>query len=111
MSPRIAGSGWEGRVIEPLLAAAPEGAQACFYRTAASAEIDLVLTIPGKGPWAIEIKRSLTPTLERGFHHACEDVQPDAGFVVYPGAERFPMAGGVEAISLVELCDRLRQSA
>ena len=50
------------------------------------AEIDLVLTIPGKGPWAIEIKRSLTPKLERGFHHACEDVQPDAGFVVYPGA-------------------------
>ncbi|WP_293372758.1 ATP-binding protein [Nevskia sp.] len=107
----VAGNSWEGMVIESLLAAAPEGTEACFYRTAVGAEIDLVLSIPGKGPWAIEIKRSLTPKLERGFHHACEDVQPDAGFVVYPGAERFPMAGGVEALSLQELCDRLRQSA
>jgi len=107
----IAGSSWEGMVIESLLAAAPEGAQACFYRTAVGAEIDLVLTLPGKGPWAIEIKRSLSPKLERGFHHACEDVQPDAGFVVYPGIEPFQMAGGVEALSLPELCDRLRQSA
>jgi len=84
LSPRIAGSGWEGRVIEPLLAAAPEGAQTCFYRTAVGAEIDLVLTLPGEGPWAIEIKRSLTPTLERGFHHACEDGQPDAGLSSIP---------------------------
>lgn len=103
----VAGNSWEGMVIESLLAAAPEGTEACFYRTAVGAEIDLVLSIPGKGPWAIEIKRSLTPKLERGFHHACEDVQPDAGFVVYPGAERYPMAGGVEAISLAGLCEKL----
>ncbi len=104
----IAGNSWEGMVIESLLAAAPGGTEACFYRTAVGAEIDLVLTIPSKGPWAIEIKRSLSPKLERGFHHACEDVQPDAGFVVYPGSERFPMAGGVEVISLVGLCEKLK---
>lgn len=103
----VAGNSWEGMVIESLLASAPEGTEACFYRTAVGAEIDLVLSIPGKGPWAVEIKRSLSPKLERGFHHACEDVQPDAGFVVYPGSERYPMAGGVEAISLVGLCERL----
>lgn len=56
--------------LHPALAESP----AIFYRTAVGAEIDLVLTIPGKGPGAIEIKRSLTPELERGFHHACEDV-------------------------------------
>ncbi|MCX7060033.1 MAG: ATP-binding protein [Gammaproteobacteria bacterium] len=103
----IAGSSWEGMVIESLLAAAPEGTEACFYRTAVGAEIDLVLSIPGKGRWAIEITRRLTPKLERGFHHACEDVQPDAGFIVYPGAERYSMTGGVEAVSLVELCKML----
>ncbi|MDP3294953.1 MAG: ATP-binding protein [Nevskia sp.] len=103
----VAGGSWEGMVIESLLASVPEGTEACFYRTAVGAEIDLVLSIPGKGPWAIEIKRSLAPKLERGFHHACEDVQPDAGFVVYPGAERYPMVGGVEAISLAGLCEKL----
>ena len=103
----VAGGSWEGMVVESLLAAAPEGTQACFYRTAVGAGIDLVLSIPGKGPWAIEITRSLTPKLDRGFHHACEDVQPDAGFVVYPGAERYPMAGGVEAIPMAALCEQL----
>jgi len=103
----IAGSSWEGMVIESLLAAAPEGTEACFYRTAVGAEIDLVLSIPGKGRWAIEITRRLTPKLERGFHHACEDVQPDAGFVVYPGTERYAMTGGVEAVSLPALCHTL----
>ena len=48
--------------IESLLAAAPQRTMASFYRTAAGAEIDLVLEMPGKrGLWAIEIKRSLSP--------------------------------------------------
>ncbi len=103
----VAGGSWEGFVIENLIAAAPPGTEACFYRTAAGAEIDLVLTPPGQKPWAIEIKRSLAPKLERGFHLACEDVRPQARFVVYPGTEAFPMASEVEAISLVGLCHRL----
>lgn len=103
----VAGGSWEGLVVESLLAAAPPGTQACFYRTAVGATIDLVLTIPGKGPWAIEIQRSLAPKPGRGFHHACEDVQPDAGFIVYPGTVRHPVAGGVEAIPLPALCGLL----
>lgn len=37
----VVGGSWEDFVIENLLAAAPNGAQAWFYRTAAGAEIDL----------------------------------------------------------------------
>ena len=44
-------------MIENLIAAAPASAAPFFYRTAAGAEIDLVLEIPGHGLWAIEIKR------------------------------------------------------
>jgi predicted AAA+ superfamily ATPase len=40
----IVGQTWESFVIETLIAAAPEGTDAHFYRTAAGAEIDLVLT-------------------------------------------------------------------
>ncbi len=55
-------------VIESLLAAVPERTQAGFYGTAAGTEIDLVLELGGKhGLLAIEIKRSLTAKLERGF--------------------------------------------
>lgn len=91
----VAGASWEGFVIETLLAAAPPDTQASFYRTAAGAEIDLVLNIPGEKPWAIEIKRSLTPKLERGFYQACEDLDPARRIVVYPGAESFPMKDDV----------------
>lgn len=104
----VAGSSWEGLVVEALLAAAPDGTQACVYRTAVGAEIDLVLTLPGRGVWAIDITRRLTPRPERGFHHACDDVQPDAGFVVYPGADRIGLAGGVEAMSVRALSARLQ---
>lgn len=104
----VAGGSWEGLVIESLIAAAPSGAEICFYRTAAGAEIDLVLTLPRRHkPWAIEIKRGLVPKLERGFHQACEDVAPEYRFVVYGGAERFPVAEGVEALPLVDMCERL----
>lgn len=51
----VAGASWEGLVIESLLAAAPTGTEASFYRTSAGAEIDLLLELPGQSkPWAIE---------------------------------------------------------
>ncbi|UJW77695.1 ATP-binding protein [Rhizobium sp. SL42] len=96
----IVGSSWEGFVIETLIASAPVGTAANFYRTAAGAEIDLLLTPPGQEPWAIEIKRSLSPKLEKGFHLACEDLQPQKRIVVYPGEESFPLPNNVTAMSL-----------
>ena len=99
----IVGASWEGFVIETLCSALPDGAQANFYRTAAGAEIDLVLSLPGDRKWAIEIKRSLHPKLERGFHHACADLLPERRLVVYPGEDAFPLANGVEVLPLQQL--------
>jgi hypothetical protein len=96
----VAGASWEGFVIETLIGAVPEGTRANFYRTAAGAEIDLLLTLPGGGLWAVEIKRSLQPKLERGFHHACSDLAPARRLLVYPGDEPYPLAEGVEVMSL-----------
>lgn len=107
----IAGASWEGFVIETLIAASPQGTRANFYRTAAGAEIDLVLTLPGGLLWAVEVKRSLSPTLERGFYQACEDLAPERRFVVYPGQERFPLRGDVQAISLPDLGAELLAAA
>jgi predicted AAA+ superfamily ATPase len=96
----VAGLSWEGLVIEALIAAAPRGTVACFYRTAAGAEIDLLLLLPGNRRWAIEIKRSLAPKLEKGFHLACADLRPQRACIVYPGTERFPLATDIDAIGL-----------
>ena len=104
----VVGASWEGFVIENLLAAAPRRTQASFYRTAAGAEMDLVLELGGEhGLWAIEVKRSLAPAPSKGFHHAREDLQPKRTFIVYPGQDRYPLSAGVEVISLRELAGEL----
>lgn len=100
----VAGGSWEGFAMENILRAAPDRTLASFYRTAAGAEIDLLLEMPNQGLWAVEIKRGLAPKLERGFHQAREDLKPDRCFVVYSGDERYPRAEGVEVIGLEELC-------
>jgi uncharacterized protein len=103
----VAGGSWEGFVIENMIAASPEGARFNFYRTSAGAEIDLLVTLPGDVIWAFEIKRSLSPKVERGFHHACDDLDPAQRIVIYPGAETFPMGNGIEAMPLAEAGRRL----
>jgi len=104
----VVGASWEGMAIESLIAAAPQGTQAYFFRTAAGAEIDLLLERPGeRRPWAIEIKRGLAPRIERGFHAACETVEPIRRCIVYSGRERYPLAEGIEAFPLTELCQEL----
>lgn len=104
----VAGASWETMAIESLIAAAPAGAEAYFFRSAAGAEIDLLLKMPTRRKaWAIEIKRGLAPKIERGFHAACDTVRPERRFVVYSGAERFPLAEGVDAVPLVDLCEEV----
>ncbi|RWI85014.1 MAG: ATP-binding protein [Mesorhizobium sp.] len=103
----VVGASWESYVIENLLSVAPARTVASFYRTAAGAEIDLLLAIPGKRPWAIEIKRNLAPKVDKGFHLACEDVNPARRFIVYPGAESFPLKDGVEVKPLGALANAL----
>ncbi len=104
----VAGASWEGFVIENLLANTPAGTQASFYRTSKGAEIDLVLQLGGKhGTWAIEIKHSSAPKLERGFHVALQDLRPARSFLVYPGVDRYPKGNGIEAIGLREMASLL----
>ena len=103
----VVGPSWEGFVLETLLdlwsGPEPQG----FYRTSAGAEIDLVLPLSSEDRWAIEIKRGLSPSIDKGFHQARKDIRPTDSFVVYSGTERFPLAPGVEAIGLRELAEML----
>lgn len=102
-----AGASWEGLAIESLVAAAGRRAEASFYRTSGGAEVDLIIGWPDGREWAIEVKRTIAPKVERGMRSALADIAPQRAFVVYSGAERYPLAPDVEAIGLPELCAEL----
>jgi uncharacterized protein len=103
----VVGASWEGFVVENLIAAAPDRAVPMFYRTAAGAEIDLLLDIPREGLWAIEIKRGLSGRPEKGFFVGCDDLKPARKFVVNSGVQRGTVSAGVEEISLTGLTQEL----
>ena len=106
----VTGPSWEGFVIETLMASAPQ-AEAGFYRTAAGAEIDLVLDLGGRdGRWCVEIKRGLTPKTSKSLLHAKSDLVPDRTFIVYSGEETYPVAEGIEAIGVLALAEKLKET-
>ena len=99
------GSSWEGFIVEQILGILPERWQAYFYRTGAGAEIDLVLFDSKHKPIAIEIKYSLSPKLERGFWNAYEDLYCQKGYVVYPGAESYPLSKNVVTLPVKDMAE------
>ncbi len=104
----LVGASWEGFIIENILTAAPQQTKYYFYRTSAGAEIDLILELPKRQKWAIEIKRTSSPKVKQGFHIACEDIKPTKKFIIYNGDETFPLPNNVMAVGLGELMGKLK---
>lgn len=94
----VAGTSWEGFVIEQLIASAPE-AEASFYRTGHGAEADLVLAFRSGETWVVEIKRSSAPAVSKGFHLAAKDVGATKKLLVAPVANSYPMRDGIEVMN------------
>ena len=97
------GSSWEGFIVGQMLGILPERWQTYFYRTGAGAEIDLILFDSKHKPVAIEIKYSMSPKVDRGFWNAYEDLSCKKGFVVYPGAESYPLGKNVFTLPVKNL--------
>jgi predicted AAA+ superfamily ATPase len=98
------GSSWEGFIAGQIIGMLPDGWQAFFYRTGAGAEIDIVLLDRHK-PTAVEVKYSLSPKVERGFWNAYEDLSCKRGYVVYPGAESYPLGKNVFTLPVKDLAN------
>jgi predicted AAA+ superfamily ATPase len=96
----VAGSSWEGFVVEQLVNAAPN-AQASFYRTSYGAEVDLVMTFRNQQTWVIEIKRSSAPTVSRGFHQAAVDLGAVRKLLVAPVEQTYPMQEHIEVVDVL----------
>ena len=62
--------------------------------------MDLPPTWPNGEHWAIKVKRSTTPKVERGFYSACDDIQPVKKWVIYPGTEAYPLRDDIQAMPL-----------
>lgn len=104
----VVGGSWEGFCIENLIAAAPRGTEASFYRSSAGAEIDLILKLPDQTLWAIEVKRTTNPKVTRGFHMAAEELNVAERLLVYAGDREGPGQGGVRAMPLTAAISQLR---
>jgi predicted AAA+ superfamily ATPase len=103
----VVGASWEGFALENILSGMPDGATSWFYRTAAGAEIDLVVEQGLRQRIAIEIKRSLAPSVSKGFYLGCEDIKAKHRYIVYPGAEQYPISNGVIVMPLVDMMTEL----
>lgn len=110
MSHPVAGASWEGFVIENILNNLPFGADFGFYRTADGAEADLIIRLPSQEILAVEIKRSVIPKVDRGFHIACEDLKVNRRFLVYRGEERVSLGAGLVACDLPTIINELLAS-
>jgi len=97
----VAGASFEGFVLEQVAAALPAQATLGHYRTAAGAEIDIVVEHAGRR-LGLEVKFSASPKPARGFWQARQDLQLHAAAVVAPVERRYPLAEGVEVLRLAD---------
>ncbi len=89
----VFGASWEGFVIENILSLLPLWSHG-FYRTAAGAELDLVL-IKRNEKIAVECKASTAPQVARGFWHALNDLKIDEAWIIAPVKEAYPISENV----------------
>jgi predicted AAA+ superfamily ATPase len=105
LSHPVLGASWEGYVMEQIIAAAPDRSNVSFYRSSNGNEVDLILETPKRGLLAFEIKRSLSPSLNRGTYAALEDISPKQAYVVYSGEETYRMSEDITVIPLASVPD------
>lgn len=98
----LCGASWEGYCVEQILHHLPRGATASHYRTHAGAEVDLVIEQSDGKVIAVEIKRTLAPKVTPGLVESMETLGADAGFMIIPKGEPYPVSKTVTAIGLAE---------
>lgn len=102
------GASWEGFVVEQIANHLPAGATLSFYRTAAGAELDVVVEM-GQKKIGFEVKFSSAPTVTKGFWQACEDVGVDAAYVVAPVQTGWSMGDKVWVLPVIDIPARLQE--
>jgi len=102
------GASWEGFVVEQIAACLPSGASMFFYRTAAGAELDVVVEL-GLRKIGFEIKFSSAPKVTKGFWLACEDVGVEVAYIVAPVEAGWRVEDRVEVIGVLDIAQRMEK--
>jgi predicted AAA+ superfamily ATPase len=105
----IAGASWEGFVVEQVADSLPTMAQMGFYRTAAGAEIDLVIDAGGRRV-GVEIKFASAPKPARGFWQAMEDLALDEALVAAPVPRGYPLADRVRVVPAQQVAQEVTRA-
>jgi len=108
LSNPVLGKSWEGFAIENIHSVLPSRAATYFYRTAAGAEIDLVINMPSSETWAVEIKHGVAPKIGKHYSNTCDDVGATHRYILYGGDDEFPVGNDVKVISLSGLMEKLQ---
>lgn len=108
----VAGTSWEGLVIESVaaeLGALGLAVPLYFWRTHAGAEVDLLIDLPGRRV-LVEIKLGgVSDGRElKGLRTAIDDLEADEGWVVAWSGGATPLARRIIRITLPEALDRVR---
>lgn len=98
----IAGASWEGFVVDQICAQLPEGASVAFYRTAAGAELDVVVE-RGNKKVGFEIKFSAVPKVTKGFWQSLSDLNLERAYVLAPVEQGWPLAANAEVLPVAQL--------
>lgn len=95
------GASWEGFALEQTLIA--HGARdAYFYGTQRGAELDLLLLRRARR-WGFEFKCTDAPVTTKSMHVALADLKLEHLWVIYPGAQRYPLTEKITALPLREI--------
>ena len=96
----VAGTSWEGYVIEQIYQAKPQHLDMYFYRTHDGAECDLVLVKGITTQACIEIKLTNAPAISKGFYTSIGDLKPKKKFVITPASEDYALKDGLIVTSI-----------
>jgi predicted AAA+ superfamily ATPase len=95
------GALWEQVVLRAVRGTLPK-AEVLHYRTQSKTECDFVVVTP-RNVLALECKGSLSPKASKGTHYAIDDIKPDRACIVAPVENGWPIAEGLDVVSLEEL--------
>ncbi len=93
------GASWEGFVVEAVIHQLRARADQCyFWATHTGAELDLLI-VRGRQRHGFEIKRTSAPRVTPSMRSALRDLSLTRLDVIHAGADTYPLARGVRAVS------------
>lgn len=108
LSHPVAGFSWEGFVMRHLKARLPFGWECSFWRTAAGAEIDVLVLRAGRPFIAVEAKLNPhDPKPRRGFTQGCTDLNIERRWLINPGEQETRLTSGVHILPLPRAMQQL----